>query len=139
MGREHGDAIVIESAIRAALLADSTVAGLIGDRVYPLVLPQNPTLPAIVYQRIASPPDLSNDGPAGPLRTRLQLTLWASTWSGSRAIAAAVKAVLHGYSGSADGQDVLLVAEANETDGYESETKLFRVIADYYVHTKETP
>lgn len=129
---------MIESALRAALLEDSTVAGLVGARIYPLVLPQNPTLPAIVYQRISAPPDpLSLDGPGGRLRTRVQLGLWASTWSGSRTLAAAVREVLHGWSGIGDGQDVMLIAEANETDDYEPETKLYRVVADYYVHTKE--
>lgn len=40
-----------QSTFRSFLLGDATIAGLVGDRIYPTVLPQNATLPAIVYFR----------------------------------------------------------------------------------------
>lgn len=46
----------VEEAIRAHLVADSGVAAIVGDRVYLVQLPQNPTYPAIRYQRISTIP-----------------------------------------------------------------------------------
>ncbi len=124
-----------ETAVRAALLADPAVAALVGSRIYPMRLPQNPALPAVVFQRISAPPDgLTIDGRAGRVPIRLQLSLWAQTYDGARALMAAVDARLDGYSGSnGDGTALRLVALKNMSDDYEPETGLYRVIADYRV------
>jgi hypothetical protein len=53
---------MIEAALRAVLIAHPDVAALAGGRIYPLILPQNPTLPAIAYQRISNLAD-STHGP----------------------------------------------------------------------------
>lgn len=41
-----------QSAFRSHLLADPAIVALVGTRVYPTTLPQNATLPAIVYFRV---------------------------------------------------------------------------------------
>lgn len=41
-----------QSTFRSVLVADAGVAALVGTRVYPTILPQNATLPAIVYFRV---------------------------------------------------------------------------------------
>lgn len=40
-----------QSEFRSHLLASSELTALVGDRIYPTVLPQNATLPAVVYFR----------------------------------------------------------------------------------------
>jgi hypothetical protein len=42
--------------LRADLLADAGLAGLIGDRLYLVQLPQNPIYPCGVYQRVSTQP-----------------------------------------------------------------------------------
>jgi hypothetical protein len=42
-------------AIRSILLADSTVSGLVGTRIYPLELPLQCSLPALTYSFISNP------------------------------------------------------------------------------------
>ncbi len=128
-----------ETALRVALLADPAIAALVGTRVYPMELPQNPTLPAIVYQRISTPGEtpMLKHAQVAP-RIRIQLSLWAGTFGAVRQLAAAVDAKLDGYSGpNGDGTSLRLVWLANMSDDYEPETKLYRVIADYRViHTE---
>ncbi len=128
-----------ESAVRAALLADATVAALVGTRIGPMKLPQKPTLPAIVYQRISTPGDPpALDGAKAAPKIRIQLSLWAESFDGARQLAAAVEERLDGYSGpNGDGTSLRLVWLANMSDDYEPETGLYRVIADYRViHTE---
>ena len=118
-----------EGAIRAAILASAPVAAMVGTRVYPMMLPQGPTLPAIVYQRISTVPDMLVEGP-GFAPIRMQLSMWATTFDGARTLADAVVTALHGYHGG----ELRLSRLINLLDDYEPDTKLFRVIADFRVH-----
>jgi hypothetical protein len=121
-----------DSDVRAVLLADLTVASLASARIYPLTLPQNPTLPAITYQRISAPKGLTLDGPE--LTTeRLQVDSWATTHAAVRQLSDAVRAALHGYSGAS----AQLVELLNESDYYEQEVKVHRVRADYRIQGVE--
>lgn len=67
---------------------------LVAARIYPSLLPQDPTLPAITYQRITTGRVRSLSGLSGLAFPRLQLNCWATTPEGARAIAAAVRADL---------------------------------------------
>ena len=118
-----------EGAIRAAILASAPVAAMVGTRVYPMMLPQAPTFPAIVYQRISTVPDMLVEGP-GFAPIRMQLSMWATTFGGARTLADAVVTALHGYHGG----ELRLSRLINLLDDYEPDTKLFRVIADFRVH-----
>lgn len=119
-----------EGAVRSALLASAPVAALVGTRVYPIgSFPQSPTLPAIVYQRPSTVPDMLLDG-QGFVRIRMQLSLWATTFDGARTLADAVVTALDGYHGG----ELRQVHLINLLDDYEPDTKLFRVIADFRVH-----
>jgi hypothetical protein len=118
-----------EGAIWSAILASAPVTALVGTRVYPMMLPQGPTFPAIVYQRISTVPDMLVDGP-GFAPIRMQLSMWATTFDGARTLADAVVTALHGYHGG----ELRLSRLINLLDDYEPDTKLFRVIADFRVH-----
>lgn len=54
----------IESALTSHLLQTTNVTTIVGDRIYPLVLPQDATLPAIVYRKRGTDPLTSLDGSA---------------------------------------------------------------------------
>jgi hypothetical protein len=137
-----------ETAVRAVLLADATVAALVGDRIYPKTLPQDVTLPAITYQRISTIGDLDLDGDQATAAVRVQLNLWSESYDGVCALARAVcgddetgtPGALLGYSGDT-GQGVLqLVRLANLLDAEEPEWKpgvtLHGKKADFFVHVK---
>lgn len=140
---------MIETALRSVLLADATVAALVGTRVYTGVMPQRPTLPLITLKKVDKLSDLTLEDAVGPNTLRVQVDCWAQDGTGTagvdnvRALAAAVNGSddqssagpLHGYHGSAGGQRInlvrLLVERSTE---YEPDTKLYRVSADYAVH-----
>ncbi len=81
------------------LLADSTIAGLVDTRIYPLRLPQKPTLPAIVVTGISNLPIEQLKGPASADEPRYQIDSWASTPDVVDQVNAAVRSVLEGYVG----------------------------------------
>ena len=134
---------MIEKSLRAALLANSAVAALVGTRIYPMILPQGSAWPgpSLTFQRISTTSPVALAGAVGPERMRVQLDCWDKTWGGVRALALAVKAALHGFAGSASGsEDLYGVFLDSERDFFEADVGpssegLYRVSADYFVHT----
>ena len=57
--------MTIDRALREYVLADATVSNLIGDRWYPVKLPQRTAFPAVTYLRIDTPRVSSHQGPSG--------------------------------------------------------------------------
>lgn len=67
--------------------------GLIGDRVYPLDLPQEGTIPAVTYMVVSDPEQWGLFGYA-----RVQLTAWDTTYAGALAIRDAMRDTLRDYA-----------------------------------------
>lgn len=115
----------VEQEIKTLLLADGTVSGLIAMRLYPMLMPQGVTLPAISYQRVATAPINDLEGSQNYEWVRIQIDCWDDDYAGVKALAAAVRAAM--LLTPVFGQ--LLT----EIDDFESEEKLYRVILDFNV------
>jgi len=70
-----------ESAIVALLKADAGVAGVVADRVWPNARPQGKPYPSITVTRISGSPEYADDGEAGLMISRIQVSNWALTYS----------------------------------------------------------
>lgn len=123
----------VETELRTRLLADSTVSGLIVARMYPQHLPQNPSYPAITYQRITGSrtQDLSGAGSRG--RITLQLNCWANDPLAAQALADAVRADIDGFIGTLTTLKVS-IRMTNEFPGFEETTERFEVIQEYVIN-----
>jgi len=108
---------MIEQSVWTAL------SGLAGGRVYAMIAPDTPTAPFIVYQNIANKPEvtLANGTPIN--NTRIQIDAYAKTYAGAKALADLVTAAMAAASFTS--------IPILNTDGYEPETKLFRMIQDF--------
>jgi hypothetical protein len=95
--------VSVEQQLRAGLLAQSGVTNIIGDNLFLVQLPQNPTYPSAAYQRIATVPlytqENTNQGTVGYVR--FQITGFfqgASSGQQSEAFAQAVTAALQTFN-----------------------------------------
>ncbi len=122
-----------ESALRAWALADPTLAGLIGTRFYPMDLPQTPTLPACTYFRVSRAK--KDEIPYSTVR--IQVTCWATTHDGARALADAFIAAATARKGTSAGCDVKYASLANETTMHDAQTGYYAVPVDVKVTYKE--
>lgn len=111
---------MIEQTIYTALTTGSPLTAA-GTRVYPMLMPQNPTYPALTYQRIASAPVASLDGMSNLDRVRMQVDCWALTYLAAKNLAAQVRAELTLINA------LLLL----ELDDYEPNEKVYRVTMDF--------
>lgn len=112
----------IELAVAAALKASPELAAIAGDRVYPLMLPQGATLPAVVYLRLRSGPHHTLTGSAGEAVT-VKIACYALDYVQAKSLAAAVRAVMAAFPGGA--------ALVTDQDVKEEGTDAFCVSAEF--------
>ena len=116
----------------AAVFGRLTGQTTAGSRVYPLVLPQQPTYPAVTYQQISAVRLHEMGQDAGVIRVRVQVNAWGKTYAEARTLAGEVETRLSRFRGVVGGVTVLDVVLDNEVDmAYESETQSRRVTQDY--------
>ena len=130
----------IAADIVAFLLADATLGGLIGTRLYPLKLPQDPTVPAMTYQWVSGQRAHAADGAVGLASPRVQFDCWAQTYLEVEAMLEALRKRLDGFQGtvgSSPGSWIQGAFFETERDDYDDEVRLYRRSADFFVWYEE--
>ena len=130
--------MVIEEALPTYLLTQPGLTALISNRIYPMKLPQKPTLPAIVRQKIDSTKLHGFSADYGAA-TRIQLTAWALTESEASAIKEQIRIATQNYMNQTMGGGVSVKnIEFDEgPDMYEDETGRYGKIVDLIIwHTE---
>ena len=128
----------LEQGLITYLKTDSSLMALVGNgdspvtaRIYPLLMPQNYTTPAMTYQRISGPRLQHLDGPAGRAMPRIQFDIYADSYSGAKAIGDALRSALDGYTGLMDTVIVDKCTLETEFDGYTDDTETYRISMDF--------
>jgi hypothetical protein len=117
----------------------SAVTSLVSTRVYPGVLPQAASLPAITYSQVSAVRVRQlNRGPAGKSRHRVTINCWGSTYAQARSVATAVRQSIDGFQGWWQDTYVGHVTLDNEFDLHDEETGpvsvgLYRIVQDYII------
>lgn len=86
------------------LLANSSVTGYTGTRIYPIVMPENTPFPMVVYERRTNP-EYSKDDAVLKLTTGI-ITVISDDYTESINLANAVNTALENYNGVVSGIDV---------------------------------
>ncbi len=135
--------MTIEEAITAHIKANAGLTALIAGRVYPTHMPQNPTLPAMVYNRISGERVQNMQGSSGLASPRFQFDCFARTYAEAKGVGEALRLAIEGFSGTmggVSGVDVNSCLLQSDQDGYEDDLQLFWVTADYIVwHVEPKP
>lgn len=114
------------------LLEQSALTALVGERVYPSVLPDKPTFPSVVYQVISNEQTFTHDGPVALRRPRVQIDVWSRRRLEAEAIESAIISALVGYRGPMGDVDYTAGWGLEiSTDIYEQETLLHRISMDF--------
>jgi hypothetical protein len=130
-------------ALSDGLYAHLSAVLSVGDRVYPLTLPQGAILPAVVYQLVGGEGPLhshadAHDGSAPPAssyqRSRVQLGCWADSARGAELLAAEVERAVDGFTGTWGAVPVALALVELSLDGLRPDVGRYRRIVDVVVH-----
>lgn len=112
----------------------------IGGRMYPEILPQMPTLPAITYQVVSEWRRPTLHGTDGLPRVRVQMDCWANTSLEARSVADAVREAIDGFAGlmgGSPGADISGIFAANSFSSYDPDAKMYRVSRDYMIWARD--
>lgn len=119
----------------------------VGERVYPLTLPQRVQLPAITYQVISDLTTVSHatmqDNPAwtGALHTftRVQFGCYGRDYDEAEALCDELRAYAVGYRGTWGDIEVDSVRPDLRLDDWDEEPGLYRVIQDMVIGHRSLP
>ena len=129
--------MTIEEALYSYLKSYAGLSALVGARIYPLILPQPATLPAITYTKISRVGERVLSGPnPNTISARFQLSCWAYSYGTAKSVANQAKLALQDYTGTmggAGGVEVLDANSVNEQDFYETDTGIYHVPIDILI------
>lgn len=111
----------IEEAVYARMTGFAAVSARVGNRVYPLLAPQDAPLPTLAYQVISSVPQRGQGGFSHLTQTVFQLTCQAADYAGVKALAVAARQCWESYKGTVNGITIGSAMVINESDGYSEE------------------
>ena len=126
----------IRAALRAFLLADPTVSGLVGGhRIHMTVLPQNQVEPSVVCTKVTETGDYHMAGDSGLGQMRMQIDSWAQAGDAATELANAVYDRLSGAREIIDYDSTFINLRgaflANGRDDYDEVTQLYRNSRDF--------
>lgn len=119
----------------------------VGDRVYPLTLPQGVVLPAVTYQLVGGEGPLHSHedaqegtGPTRPTfqRSRVQLGCWAGSARDADVLAAEVSAAVDGFTGSWGDVPIASALVDMSIDDWRPDVAVYRRIIDVLVQWSPT-
>ena len=129
-------------ALFSYLTNNSGVSALVGDRVFPVIVPQDVARPAIAYFKVSDPPGRTF-GRRFFARPRYQFNCWGTSYETARAAGDAVKAALENYAGMMGGDNgvkVRMTYFEGDLDLYDDPTGQFVTAIEYSIeHVEPTP
>ncbi len=127
----------LEAGIYARLSGYANLVSLVSLRIYPEVLPQDCPFPAVSYHKVSETPEHAMSSEAGVRSSRVQVSSFAETYVGVKAVLTQVKAALSRYRGTMGStvfQNILL---DGTWDIYEPDTGIYHCPADFIVWYEE--
>ena len=114
----------------------ATVTAL-GDRIYPLVLPQNVEYPAATFQRISAPRVSAFGEDIEPVEATIQVDVYSQRSKGYAAFQTLAEAARVALQRQASGDGIQTFLDADRDD-YEDDTDLYRKSYDVRAWYRET-
>jgi len=122
-----------EQILYDLLRHDAAVSASLGDRIFPVRLPDEVILPAMTYLKASCIRYASHGGPSKLASSRFQLDCYSADYLEAKRLALAVVSALHGKKGG----DIQAAFNENETDSFSPDTGIYRVTADVLIWHRE--
>ncbi len=115
---------MVETEIYTLLTGNSTLAAKVNTRIYPLVMPQDPALPAVTYQRISGNKFNTLSGYSGLENPHIVINSWGRTYDEVKGVAEDIHAAME----KATAFKSILI---NDLDGYDPDINLYVISQDF--------
>ena len=119
---------MIETQIYSVLSSAPALSALCGSRIYPLVLPDEVTMPAISYIFVGGSSKSTQDT-RGSQKYRLEVNCWSNTYLSAVTLRNAVIDTLDSYN-----QNGLFISFLQPLDLFDHDLLNFRAVTEFYVY-----
>lgn len=129
--------MTVDAVLYSHLSGDATLAGLVGDRIYPDIAPQGVEVPFIVRSLIDEDRPSGMGADIGIVHARHQFDVYAASHAQRRSVMDALRVALQRWAapnGSPPVWDTLIL---NRQELFEDETALYRGVLDVMIHHGE--
>jgi len=109
-------AATIEAVIDSLLREDISIAAIVSTRIYPNIVKQGVSMPALTYQQISGLRDELLEGPSGLVESRFQINCWSDLYSETRDLADAIENKFDGLDGTFNGVEIEAIHLIDESD-----------------------
>lgn len=124
---------MLESKLFSALQATTYITDTVSDRVYPVQMPQDATLPCITYQRMGSPYEYHLRGYATLQRVFIQVDVWGPTFKQTREFSTVVARIIN----AATAFSAKLDSDADLAEQMPDGEWVYRVTQDWSIWNRE--
>lgn len=128
---------LFEDGLYTFLSAQSNITAIVADRIYPVTLPQDPVLPAIVFTNMGTYPVAMLSSRPVLDRSKVQFDCYAPALRDAKLIADAIRASLEGYVGAMGAITARAAfCETHSVDDFDDVPGDFRVMSEFEIwHT----
>lgn len=128
----------LDAALYTRATGFAGLTALVSTRLYPDRLPQNPTLPAVVYSRVSGDHGECMESADGLGEARFNFTAWATTKASAIAIREQLRLCFQSYVGTLSGIAVTVHQAADTPDIWADGDDAFSAGIDFLIYYAET-
>lgn len=132
----------ISGAIRGLIVANSAANAVLSGRVYPVIFPDQYTLPAVAINLISTQPSNTKSGPSDLDIITMQVDTYGSTYTSAANTAQLVRSAIDYYRGDVLAGTVTVgidgIAFQTCRDSFEEQPEEFRIIDEYSIRIKRS-
>ncbi len=128
---------MIGTLLYEKLTGNPEIAAVIASRMYPVALPQTPTVPAVVYFFDNAASTNSMTGPSGHGSATMRVDSWADTADEAKDLAEKIKFILNGWKKNVPEGAVQGTFFKGEKDIFDDDKSLYSTQQTYLIHYKE--
>lgn len=126
--------MAIQNHIYTRLSTYAGLTALVGTRIYPVVAPESPAYPLVIFDLIAPNKPKTSGGTSGNhIEALYQVSCWADTYASARAVAAQIVAALEDYAGTSDSTTIQMCYYESEREDFEPTTKKYSIPIDFTI------
>lgn len=129
---------MIDQSIYELLKANASVIALIGDHIYPGVVPSKIKNAAIRYVVSDNPSEFDSSGVEAKKKASVQIDIFHKHYTKNRTLSQAIQTEFHGYKGIQGSIDISLIEVLDSDLTFDSKTREYRTTITLTVTYRET-
>ena len=115
-----------ESSLFTYLSAQTSLTALVSTRIYPVIMPQSTTMPAISYEKISHHRfSGAVNGQYGLCSPIYEFQIMATTYASVQAIATVMRSIFKNFSGTMGDIEVQLAKIISDDVGFDEKTNIY--------------